>query len=121
MTTQRRTYRLDGTDFTLEPVNDSVIKVIHRDQVGWIGINTEWDAQRPYTWTTSSSRVADDGVRNIPINTDTPGSALRFLCRALLREQSKEDSQKINPQERKAAAQRVFQEFLQDLPPAHPP
>ena len=121
MTTQRRTYRLDGADFSLEPVNDSVIKVTHRDQTGWIGINTEWDAQRPYTWATSSSRVTDDGIRSIPINIDTPDSALRFLCRALLSEQSKKDSQKINPEERKAAARRVLQEFLQVLPPAHPP
>lgn len=121
MTTQRRKYRLYGADFCLEPVNDSVIKVTHRDQIGWIGINTGWDAQRPYTWSTSSSRVTDDGIQGIPVNMDTPDGALMFLCRTLLTEQSKEDSERINPEERKAAARRFLEEFLQDLPPAHPP
>ena len=118
MTTQRRTYRLDGADFTLEPVNDSATKVTHRDQVGWIGINTDWDAQRPYTWTTSPTEVGDDGIHNPVFNASTPDSALMSLCRVLLINQSKEDSKNINPQERKAAAQRVLEEFLHDLPPA---
>ena len=121
MTTQRRTYRLDGADFTLEPVNDSATKVTHRDQVGWIGISTDWDAQRPYTWTTSPTSVGDDGIHNPVFNASTPDSALMSLCRVLLINQSKEDSKNINPQERKAAAQRVLEEFLHDLPPAHPP
>ena len=121
MTTQRRTYRLEGADFTLEPVNDSVTKVTHRDQVGWIGISTDWDAQRPYAWTTSPASVGDEGIHNLVFNTDTPDSALTSLCRLLLVNQRKEDSKNINPQERKAAAQRVLEEFLHDLPPAHPP
>ena len=121
MTTQRRTYRLDGADFTLEPVNDSVAKVTHRDQVGWIGISTDWDAQRPYTWTIIPSWIGDDGIHNTVGTFDTPDSALRSLCRVHLTGESREDSKNMNPQERKAAAQRVIEEFQRDLPPDHPP
>ena len=119
MTTQRRTYRLDGADFTLEPVNDSVTKVTHRDQVGWIGISTDWDDQRPYGWSTIPGSAGDDGLHNALFTFDSPDSALRSLCRVLLTGQRKEDSKNINPQERKAAAQRVLEEFLRGLPPAH--
>ena len=38
----------DGTnDFILEPVNESVVKVTHRDQTGYIGINVEWNGTQP--------------------------------------------------------------------------
>ena len=120
MTTPKRTYHLDGADFTLEPVNDSVTKVTHRDQVGWIGISADWEAQQPYTWTTVPKWVGDDGIHNPVFNADTPDGALMSLCRVLLIGQSKEDSKNINPQERKAAAQRVLEEFLHNLPPDHP-
>ena len=33
----------------MDPVNDAVVKVTHRNQVGWIGISLDWDVQRPYT------------------------------------------------------------------------
>ena len=120
MTTQERTYCLDSVDFTLEPINNSVTKVTHRNQVSWISISTDWDAQRPYTWTIIPSWVGDDGIHNAVFTFDTPDNALRSLCRVLLTEQSKEDSKNINPQDRKTAAQRVLKEFLRDLPQAHP-
>ena len=77
ITTQRRTYRLDGADFTLQPVNDSVTKVTHRDQVGWIGISTDWNAQRPYGWTTIPRWVGDDGIHNPVLTFDTPDSGIQ--------------------------------------------
>ena len=120
MTTQSRIFRFTEKDFILEPVNDSGTKVTHRDRVGWRGINTNWDAQRPYTWTTSPNQVGSTGITNPVFTADTPDSALRYLCQILLREQGKEDSRNINPQERQAAARKVLEEFLLDIPPSHP-
>ena len=52
-----RHYNNGEAEFILEPVNDSVVKVTHRGQVGWIGISLDWDPQRPYTTTTFSHRL----------------------------------------------------------------
>ena len=109
----------DGTnDFILEPVNESVVKVTHRDQTGYIGINVEWDAASPYSWCTLPDSAQPSGVRNAVARFSTPDQALSRLCRLLLSEQSKADSQKINPEERQAAARQVLQEFFHGLPPA---
>ena len=112
----RRHYNNGNAEFILEPLNDAVVKVTHRDQVGWIGISLDWDAERPYTSTTISSQLRDDGISGLGLHHGTPDAALRFLCGTLLNLQSKVDSQRINPEERKAAAKRVLREFLNELP-----
>ena len=112
----RRHYNNGNAEFILEPVNEAVVKVTHRDQVGWIGISLDWDAERPYTSTTISSQLRDAGISGLGLHHDTPDAALRFLCGTLLNQQSKVDSQRINPEERKAAAKRVLREFLNELP-----
>ena len=50
---EKRHYNNGEAEFMLDPVNDTVVKVTHRNQVGWIGISLDWDVQRPYTFTTS--------------------------------------------------------------------
>ena len=111
-----RHYNNGDAEFILEPVNDSVVKVTHRDQVGWIGINADWDPQEPYTHTTFSSRLKDDGIDPIGLQFATPDDALKSLCRRMLRQQRKEDSRSVNFEERRDAARRVLREFLNELP-----
>ena len=38
-------------EFILQPLSESLIRVTHRDQVGYIGINQNWDVAAPYSWT----------------------------------------------------------------------
>ena len=111
-----RHYNNGEAEFILEPVNDSVVKVTHRDQVGWIGISLDWDPQRPYTTTTFSNRLSDDGIERIGSEFATPDDAMKSLCRWLLRQQRREDSRSVNLEERKDAARRVLREFLDELP-----
>ena len=57
-----RHYNNGDAEFILEPVNEWVVKVTHRNQVGWIGVSVDWDPLEPYTYTTFSSRLKDDGI-----------------------------------------------------------
>ena len=111
-----RHYNSGEAEFILEPVNDSVVKVTHRSQVGWIGISLDWDPQQPYTYTTFSHRLKEDGIERIGSEYATPDDALKSLCWWLLRQQRREDSRSVNFEERKNAARRVLREFLEELP-----
>ena len=48
-TVSLRHYNNGNAEFILEPVNEWVVKVTHRNQVGWIGVSVDWDPQEPYT------------------------------------------------------------------------
>ena len=111
-----RHYNNGDAEFILEPVNDFVVKVTHRNQVGWVGISVDWDPQEPYTYTTVSSLLKDDGIDRVGLQFVTPDDALKSLCRWLLRQQRKEDSRRENIEERKDAAKRVLRGFLNELP-----
>lgn len=113
---RRRHYNHLDAEFILEPLSPSVVKVMHRGQVGYFGINRDWNVATPYAWTTLESSVHDDGVENIAYFGTTPDETLRRLAGVMLSNQTKEDSQRINPEERKEAARRVLQDFLEELP-----
>ena len=102
-------------EFILETVSESVVKVTHRNQVGWFGINVERDVLRPYSWTVSECEVMQGGVKGQLTGAWSPDVVIQPLCRALLDEQRKEDSKRVNPEDRKAAAKRVLHEFLNEL------
>ena len=113
---EKRHYNNGEAEFMLDPVNDAVVKVTHRNQVGWIGISLDWEVQRPYTFTTSPAQISDDGLDGVVFRYSTPDEALKSLCTMLLDDQGREDSQRVNPEERKAAAKRVLREFLNEQP-----
>ena len=115
-TVSLRHYNNGDAEFILEPVNEWVVKVTHRNQVGWIGVSVDWDPQEPYTYTTFSSRLKDEGIDPIGLQFATPDAALNFLCQRQLSQQRKEDSRSVNFEERKDAARRVLREFLDELP-----
>ena len=116
MQMKRRHYNNGEAEFIMEPVNDAVVKVIHRDQTGWFGISRDWDPQQPYTETTVSSFIRDDGIGGIGFLYASPDDALRALCTSLLNMQRKQDSRRVNPEARKAAAVRVLCEFMNEQP-----
>ena len=111
----RRHYNNGHAEFILEPVCPSVVRVEHRDQVGWIGINKNWDVLQPFAETHLESHVDDDGIRGSLWSYDTPEKALRSLAGTMLSDQRKADSRRINPEERQNAARQVLREFLDDL------
>ena len=77
---EKRHYNNGEAEFMLDPVNDTVVKVTHRNQVGWIGISLDWDVQRPYTFTTSPAEISDDGVggfESFVLRYSTPDEALK--------------------------------------------
>ena len=114
---KKRHYHNGHSEFLLEPLSDSLVKVTHREQTGYLGIKKDWEAARPFTWITWESAAHDDGISSeSSISYPTPEDALYDLCRVLLMEQGKEDSKRIYPEQRKRAAQQVLREFLEELP-----
>lgn len=114
-------------EFILQPMSDSLVRVTHRDQVGYIGISQNWDVAAPYSWTfrDRTARPGDvdmesfakpDGIHRNPFGEPTPEAALKVLCNILLDMQRKEDSKRVNPEERKQSARKVLREFLDELP-----
>ena len=110
-------YNYQGAVFILDPLSESVVRVTHRDQVGYFGFNRKWDPSKPYTHSDYKGLVNDDGIEGMPIfSYSSPDAALKSLCDSMLRDQRKEDARRTNPEERKRAARRVLGEFLEDLP-----
>ena len=113
---KKRHYNDGNGEFILEPLSDSLVKVTHRDQVGYFGITKEWDAARPYAQSTTEFMVDVDGISDVIWGYPIPGGALKELCGLMLTAQRRKDSERINPEERKKAARQVLKEFLEELP-----
>ena len=113
---EKRHYNNGEAEFILEPLSPSVVQVTHREQVAYFGTNLNWDVLRPYAWTTLEYQVQADGIGGAVLWAATPDDALRALCRSLVSSQRREDSRRINPEERMVAARQVLGEFLEELP-----
>lgn len=107
-------YNNGGAEFILERVDANTVKVTHLEQIGWFGLNADWDADQPYAWTTSERDIKANGIDGIFRHT-TPDDTLKMLCNSLLRDQRKADSKRINPEQRQEAARKVLDEFLREL------
>ena len=112
---KKRHYNNGDGEFILEPLSDSLVKITHRDQTGYFGINRNWDVGRPYTYTTRKDNVNVEGVDGM-FGSLTPKEALNSLCFSMLTDQRKEASKRINPEGRKESARQVLKEFLEELP-----
>ena len=113
---EKTDYNYQGAVFILEALSESVVRVNHRDQVGYFGFNKNWDPSRPYTHTDYKGFVSDDGIEGtIIFSYSSPDAALKSLCDSMLRNQQKEDARRTNPEERKQAARRMLGEFLDEL------
>ena len=113
---KKRHYNNGDGEFILEPLSDSLVKVTHRDQTGYFGINRKWDVARPYAYTTWATEVDNEGIDAFLGSSRTPKEALDSLCFSMLTDQRKEDSRRINPEGRKESARHVLKEFLEELP-----
>ena len=114
---KKRHYNNGDAEFILELLSDSVVRVTHRDLTGYFGIKKDWEAARLYTWINWESGAHDDGTSASSSHSyPTPEAALYDLCRLLLRQQGKDDSKRIYPEQRKKAVRHVLREFLEELP-----
>ena len=93
---KKRHYNNGDGEFILEPISESLVKVTHRDQTGYFGINKDWDVARACTYTTRKSQVDNDGIIGT-FGYRTAQEALDMLCFSMLSEQRREDSRRINP------------------------
>jgi len=41
-------YNNGGAEFILERVDANTVKLTHLEQIGWFGLNADWDADQPY-------------------------------------------------------------------------
>ena len=104
-----------GEEFVLETISDSVVKVTHREQTGYFGINRNWDPKAPYTLARSTTMVHADGIDGTAIiSYSTPSGALTTLCGWMLEEQRKLDASRDNPEEHKNLARWILGEFLEE-------
>ena len=116
---KKRIYIYRDVEFILEPLSESVVRVNYQDQKGYVGLKRDWEADRPYTWINWEGDINDEGISaGFSYSYPIPELALEDLCSLLLREQRKQDAQRINPEERKKAARHVFREFLEEMPEA---
>ena len=106
----------DGEIFILESISDSVVRVTHREQTGYIGISQDRDSFRPYRNTMAESLVHTDGIGGQGFPFATPDEALRSLCDLMLADHRLEGTRRSNSQEGKQVARQVLAEFMDELP-----
>ena len=114
---RRRHHDHGDEKFMLKAVSESVVRVSHRDQTGYIGIGREWkDPERPYASTRREDDVCDDGIGGIAVGYRTPAAALDTLCGEMLADQRMEDVRQARAEQWQGSANRVLREFLEELP-----
>ncbi len=107
---------VEGERFVLERLSSAVVRVKHRDQVGYFGIYKDGDLKYPFAFQTWEPQSYDEGLGNSMTKSTTPESALRDLIHYMTEMQRKTDEQQINPEARKGVAQWTLQEFIETLP-----
>lgn len=112
----RKEIIVNGESFFLELLSPSVVRVEHRDHVGYFGIYKDWDLKYPFAFDLSEPESYDDGVGHSMTRTTTPESALKSLIHYMTEMQRKTDAQRINPEARKGMAQWQLHQFLETLP-----
>ena len=104
-----------GEEFILEAISNSVVKVTHREQIGYFGVNRNWDPAAPYTLTRNRASVHADGIEGYSITSYAkPGGALKTLCGWMLEGQRKLDAGRDSPEDRKNLARWALGEFLEE-------
>ena len=112
---ERRVHQDGNARFTLENESQFVIRVTHREQTGWVGMNIDWDPMKPFAWTRSERDVTPDGLTAM-WGEGTPDQAFKTLCHSMVRDQRVEDAKKGDQEEKKRAARTVLREFMQEFP-----
>ena len=92
---------LEGDRFVLERLSPAVVRVTHRDQVGYFGLYKDGDLKYPFAFQFLEQQSYDEGIGNGMTRSTTPESALRNLIHYMRDSQRTMDEQLINPEARK--------------------
>ena len=113
---QRKEIIVEGERYVLEQMSPAVVRVTHRDQLGYFGLYKGGDLKYPFAFQLFEPKSYDEGIGDSLSRATTPESALRTLIHDMREKQRKADEQQINPEARKGLAEWTLQEFLQTLP-----
>ena len=103
---------INGLEFTLEPLSDSLVEVVHQEQIGWFGVNLAGDADDyPFAWTTDADSCTQDGLE-VAHPATGPAQALEDLAAQLASMQNVLDTEKANDPRNNLGS------FLETLPQA---
>ena len=106
----KRTQEINGLEFTLEALSQSLVEVAYREQVGWFGVNLDGNgSQSNFAWTNDIEARSPEGLSGaIPV--DSPDQALQELADCLVVLQTEIDEQRANDSRNMLGA------FLESLP-----
>ena len=85
---------VEGERFVLERLSPAVVRVKHRDQVGYFGIYKDGDLKYPFAFQFLEPQSYDEGIGNSMTRSTTPESALRSLIHYMTDSQRKTDEQR---------------------------
>ena len=112
--TQRRVL-IKGEEFFLETISPSIVKVTHKEQVGWIGLSKDSDDNKAFAYQLWPLQAGEEGVGTSLTDAQTPRQALLNLAFRLTRRQERDDYLRINPKARKGLAEWELKEFMEGL------
>ena len=81
-----------------ERLSPAVVRVKHRDQVGYFGIYKDGDLEYPFAFQIWEPQSYDEGIGNSMTRSTPPESALRSLIHYMTEMKRKADEQQINPE-----------------------
>ena len=111
----RKRVMINGKEFLIEALSPSVVKVEHKEQVGWIGISKDCDVNSPFAFQFRETESLDEGVGTNITASSTPRTALICMAFHLTQAQQKEESLRINPEARRGMARWQLHEYLEGL------
>ena len=86
---------VEGEKFVLERLSPAVVRVTHRDQVGYFGLYRDGDLKYPFAFQFLEPQSYDEGIGNSMTRSTTPESALRSLIHYMRDSQRTADEQQI--------------------------
>ena len=106
---------IKGEEFFLETVSPSMVKVTHKEQVGWIGLSKDSDDNKAFAYQLWPLQTGEEGVGTSLTDAQTPRQALLNLAFRITRRQERDDYLRINPKARKGLAEWELKEFMEGL------
>ena len=107
-------YKYEEETFLLDDSKGCYVKVTYKNQLGYLGVNLEGSAERPYCWWDDGDRpVTPDGLRFGNATGVEEEGNLRALCGSLLRRHREAEARKVF--NRREACDSLH-EFVKGLP-----
>ena len=94
-----RTHKYNGKTFTLHEGEGCYIRITHRRQTGYAGVNLRGTKDRPYAWHTDKGSVTADGLQGGG-GASSMDDVIRVCCNSLAHTADEiEQRREFNPEE----------------------